>query len=244
MGRAEVVLFDLDDTLFDHHGAMADAIRALSDRFPELGQSDERAWVTDYSQLVEELHPRVLAGSLSPFEARRLRWRRLLAARQLDPRPELVDGLAAEYGRAYERYRRPVPGAAALLATLRARGVRLGIVTNNLVREAADKLASIGLDEYAGALFCSESVGVEKPDPRIFAWAVRELGGSPSSSVMVGDRWETDVVGSRHAGLTPVWFNRFGARPPDPSVATIPSLEPAGTIASTVLAATDRESRR
>jgi FMN phosphatase YigB (HAD superfamily) len=81
----------------------------------------------------------------------------------------------------------------------------------------------------------SEEVGVTKPDPRIFGIALDRLGQRPESTVMVGDAWGTDIVGAHAAGLHAVWFNRFGAPSPDPSVAEIHALEPTHSIASFVV---------
>ena len=70
-----------------------------------------------------------------------------------------------------------------------------------------------------------------KPDPLLFAHACTTMGGSPSRSAMVGDRYERDVRGAREAGLFTVWLNVRGeslppgAPPPDVVCA---SLEEAG----------------
>ena len=92
---------------------------------------------------------------------------------------------------------------AAVLAALRARGYTLGIVSNADGR-VQSALAASGIAGHFAAAIDSHVVGVEKPDPRIFALAVDACGATPESTLFVGDIYEIDVAGARNAGLTPV----------------------------------------
>lgn len=108
----------------------------------------------------------------------------------------------------YRRHRRAVPGAAALLQRLSALGITIGVVTNNLVSEQEEKLRVTGLGALVDHLVCSEEVGVTKPAPQIFRIAMRRSGARPQTTVMVGDSWESDIVGAARLGLRTVWFHR------------------------------------
>ena len=219
------VLFDLDDTLFDHGGsarAALQAVRAAHACFAGVPFDDfERT----HARFLEELHLEVLAGRLALDDARRERFRRLLAALELDARPALADAIAASYRDEYMMARRAFDGAVALLEAVRARA-RVGIVTNNLHAEQADKLRVCGLDRLVDALVVSEEAGVSKPDPAIFALALDRLEVSPADAVMIGDSWENDVVGARRAGIDGIWFNPAGLPPPEPSVRVLRTLVP------------------
>lgn len=70
-------------------------------------------------------------------------------------------------------------------------------------------LAQRGLAPYFQAVVVSGDVAVAKPDPRIFALAVRQTGLRPHEVVYVGDTSE-DVQGARAAGLVPVRIRRAG----------------------------------
>jgi len=50
----------------------------------------------------------------------------------------------------------------------------------------------------------SHRVGVEKPDPAIFGFALRAMDLDPARCVYVGDSVRIDVAGARAAGLTPI----------------------------------------
>jgi HAD superfamily hydrolase (TIGR01549 family) len=203
------VLFDLDDTLYDHRHARLAGLRKIRAMEPALERFPLAQLDRSLEQLLTEIHVSlVLTGKISREESRRLRMARFLAEYRLAlPRRrvrELVDARVEEY----QRHRRAVPGAPALLRRLHSEGVTVGVVTNNLVAEQTEKLQLIGLDPFVDFLICSEEVGVTKPHPRIFRFALKRTGARPETAVMVGDSWESDVLGAARAGIPAVWFHR------------------------------------
>ena len=86
------------------------------------------------------------------------------------------------------------------LGRLRAAGYRLGVVSNSDGR-AEEALVALNLRHHFELVVDSQLVGVEKPDPRIFAVALDRMGLAPSEALYVGDLYEVDVVGARRAGL-------------------------------------------
>jgi HAD superfamily hydrolase (TIGR01549 family) len=219
------VLFDLDDTLFDHTATSRAALRATTCELPFFATVDFEPFYQYYSDLLEELHLRVLAGTCSYAEARRLRFEGLLARYQPAAGPAAAERLADAYYVQYPQQRQPVPGALALLQALRPH-YRIGIITNNRTAEQADKLRFLGMTELVDALITSEDVGVPKPDPRIFRAALQQLGAQPEETVLVGDNWVADVLGARAVGIRPLWLNRIDTPRPLADVAEITSLEP------------------
>ncbi len=221
------VLFDLDDTLFDHSRSTRIVLAGLYERYEAFRRQEFEPFQRVHTALLDELHAEVLCGRLSVDDARLERIRRLFAAVGETPAPDLVEQIAREYRAAYVESWKPVPGAVELLAALHGR-VRTGVVTNNVVTEQVHKVSKCGLRPYLDALVISEEVGVMKPDPEIFRVALGRLNVDAAHAVMVGDAWATDVAGAVGAGIRAVWLNRVGARRPDPSlpVAEISSLEP------------------
>ncbi|UKY48894.1 HAD family hydrolase [Streptomyces inhibens] len=106
-------------------------------------------------------------------------------ARQVPlPRPELYDAL-------YDRHMtadawHPYPDAAGVLAELHRRGTRIGVLSN-IGWDLRPVLRAHGLDRYVDCCVLSYEQGIQKPDPRLFAVACRELGLDPSAVLMVGD---------------------------------------------------------
>jgi 2-haloalkanoic acid dehalogenase type II len=219
------VLFDLDDTLFDHERCAREALGAVHRSYDCFSSETFGEFERMHATFLEELHQRVLAGELDLDSARNERFRRLFEHAQ-------AIGYSAEdaarvYRERYVRARRAIDGAPALLAALSGR-VRIAIVSNNLLAEQQEKMKQCGLDAFVDALVVSEEVGVMKPDPVIFRVALQRVNVEPHEAVMVGDSWAADIEGARAAGIPPVWFNRGGRPRPEPSaeVYELHALEP------------------
>jgi HAD superfamily hydrolase (TIGR01549 family) len=101
------------------------------------------------------------------------------------------------------------PRIGGALERLRAAGYRLGVVSNSDGR-AASALAACGLLAHFEIVIDSGEVGIEKPDPRIFALALERMGVAPDDAIYVGDLYEVDVVGARAAGLDVVLLDPYG----------------------------------
>jgi putative hydrolase of the HAD superfamily len=112
------------------------------------------------------------------------------------------------------------PDVVPTLAALRARGLRLGIVSNAayLPRLMNQQLAALGLADYFDGVTFSSEVGVRKPQPAIYADALRKLGVDPSRTLFVGDRVREDVQGPQAMGMRAV-LTREWRQEDDPGVA-------------------------
>lgn len=229
------VLFDLDETLFDHTHAARSGLSALRDRHDTFGRMSLEELEAESQRLLDEVHPRVLQGLITIDEARAERFQRLCDFCGARVTADEVDQLTDLYRSTYSESRRPVPGSAELLEALHQR-VRIGIVSNNLTEEQREKLQVTGIDRLIDFLVTSEDAGVEKPDPGIFLEALRHAACSAEEAVMVGDSWRSDVLGARDAGIRAVWFNRRRLPCPDPSLAhEIHSFEPVENLTQMLL---------
>lgn len=224
------ILFDLDDTLFDHTYATRSALADLHAGEPGFGPWTLADLEAHHREVLEIMHVEVLTGRSSIDGAREERFRRLLAAAGVETGNERAAHLARQYREAYERAWRPVPGALDVVARLKRRGLAIAIVTNNLRAEQEQKLARCGLDRHVDTLVTSEEVGVAKPDARMFQTALDRLQAGAHEAVMVGDAWATDILGARAAGVRAVWFNRRGGARPDDGVVELRDLEPADAV--------------
>ena len=231
----KAVLFDLDDTLFDHRHSSRASLEALRLRYTHFQQStlDELELVR--RDILEEIHLQVLAGSISLHEARITRMQRLFAQYEQPISREIAEQIALENQAVYQSSRQAVQGAISLLEALRPH-VKIGIISNNLLQEQLDKLDFCKLAPLIDVLVVSEEVGIAKPDPRIFQVALERLDCSPSQAVMVGDSWDTDIVGATRLGIRAIWLNRYGIPCPATSLATeIASLEQTDRLVSLLL---------
>jgi HAD superfamily hydrolase (TIGR01549 family) len=221
------VLFDLDDTLFDHRICARTALTAFYEAYEAFQERPFAEIEQLHASFLEQLHLRVTSGELPLEDARRERFRRLFEAVGVTAEDAMVAQAAETYRGGYLKIRRAVAGAGALLAAVKQRA-QIGIVSNNLLEEQQGKLRQCALDRFVDELVVSEEAGVSKPDPRIFEIALDRLGRRADEAVMVGDSWTADVVGARAAGIIPIWFNpdRAPSPEPDAGVAELHALEP------------------
>jgi putative hydrolase of the HAD superfamily len=207
--RVEAVLFDWGDTLmrFDwSEERVADGIRA--------GLEAVGGEVQDVERLAALFIERVL-GHFESGLPEELEYPGLV-------RELLGEAGVALDGETLERYvdaehaaweSAAVIGSAthALLESLRARGLKLGLVSNAFdARALLDRdMERMGLAERLDSFVFSSEVGVRKPHPEIFRRCLTELAIEPEQAVFVGDRLYEDVRGASELGMTTVqalWF--------------------------------------
>lgn len=237
------ILFDLDDTLFDHSYCARVALETVYRAHVCFSAQAFDEFVSTHAEHLETLHSEVLAGAINLDAARVERFRRLLLS--AGGGPDQAAGAAAMYREGYVGARRAVRGAADLLAELRSHAP-IVIVSNNLLGEQRDKLEYCGLAQYVDALVVSEEAGVPKPDPEIFRQALQAVRVSPAEAVMVGDSWTADVAGAHAAGIVPIWFNPRGLPAPDSpgEVLELRAFEPVRATADTILHALSSRANR
>lgn len=112
----------------------------------------------------------------------------------------------------YAHYQRPEAwtlreGAREALGALRERGLRLAVLSNWDTRLPA-LLRAMALAPLFDAVLCSGELGVEKPDPRVFAAAARALGLPPGDIVHLGDDPIADQQGALNAGFGALLWGR------------------------------------
>jgi putative hydrolase of the HAD superfamily len=105
-----------------------------------------------------------------------------------------------------------------VLAELKRKGFKLGIITNTVTsreEHVRSALQKIDTEKYFDVILTSVDVGHEKPDERIFMTALRALKVKPHEAVMVGNRISTDVVGGNRLGMKTIflkWNKRYNER--------------------------------
>lgn len=234
-----LAIFDLDDTLSDHHNSCVCGIRALQDAFPPLAATPLEDLVALHYQLLERYHRAILSGEETAASASPKRYREFLTAAGAAATPDVVEMATARFRAGYVAGRRAVPGAAALLQELRRRQVTVAVLTNHYsVADQQRKLSDCGLTDLIARLFVSAELGCSKPEAGVFTAVLRTFGIAARDAVMVGDSLGSDIEGALAAGLGAVWFNRRGAQaPPGCRVTVLEALEPAAGVADAILTA-------
>jgi putative hydrolase of the HAD superfamily len=117
-----------------------------------------------------------------------------------------------------------IPGAVEAVAAIKAAGYRVAVVSNADGHVGRD-LAAAGYDGLFDIVIDSTEVGVSKPDPAIFAFALDELEVDPADAWYVGDSPLFDHAGASNAGIAEfVLVDPFGLNDHRPQVASVAEL--------------------
>ena len=207
----EAVLFDWGDTLmrFEYdESLLEDGHRAGLAALDRDGLPAHDVLVAHFRERYQPLF--WIPGTLEEIEYPGL-VRQCLGDLGVEVSDEELDRFLEAEHAAWEPARRLASTTHALLETLRARGLKLALVSNAfdpgwlLHRD----LAQMGIEERLDYSVFSSEVGLRKPHPAIFERALEALGVSPEHALFVGDRLFEDVRGAGDLGMKTVqalWF--------------------------------------
>ncbi len=124
------------------------------------------------------------------------------------------------------RWHAPFEDTVATLTSLRAAGIPLHVISGH-VDYLPIIIANLGWSDLFDTVTFTQEVGAQKPDPRVFHFALRRAGQEPAESIYVGDSWEADYLGAINVGMSAVWLNRTGKLAPGPcrEIRTLRDLE-------------------
>ncbi len=119
---------------------------------------------------------------------------------------DLIHLLSEEYIRVLPSNNHLFDGAIELLEYLHPK-YELHIITNGFEEVQNLKLEKSGIEKYFNSIITSESVGVKKPNPRVFKYALDKANAKAENSIMIGDNLEADIIGAIQCGITSIHFN-------------------------------------
>ncbi|MBU4213618.1 MAG: HAD family hydrolase [Actinobacteria bacterium] len=208
------VLLDIDDTLVDTRAAFAHALAQVAGTYlPRLGADrlDEllATWRADHGG-----HYRAYTRGETDHRSQRMARANDLHAQFGGP---VLDDAAydrwdAQFEAGFVAGWAAHADAGPCVDRLLAAGVRIGALTNARVDYQRDKLARTGLGDRVPVLVGVDTLGVGKPDPRVFLEGCARLGTDPARTVYVGDELDVDAAAAVTAGLVGVWLDRPGPR--------------------------------
>lgn len=211
------IFFDFDDTLYDTQGNSVIALRKLYEErhwnriMPPFEEFDKayvatnvKVW-TKYTDgeidrdtlIVERFHEPVAM---------------MVAAKGGDTSwitPKACLEMSNRYGDIISLEPGIVDGADELLRYLTEKGYRLHLCSNGFHEVQYRKLRSSGLEKFFTSVILSEDAGINKPHKGFFDYAFRKTEARLETTIMVGDNYNTDIVGAMKAGLDTILFNRW-----------------------------------
>lgn len=114
--------------------------------------------------------------------------------------PALVKAYSDGFFAAIPYKRKLMPHAMEALEYLSGK-YRLYILSNGFRELQEQKMRSAGILRYFRKIVLSEDIGVHKPFPAIFNFAMSATQSEFRTSLMIGDNWKNDIVGAREVGM-------------------------------------------
>ncbi|MDR2830839.1 MAG: TIGR02253 family HAD-type hydrolase [Methanobrevibacter sp.] len=102
---------------------------------------------------------------------------------------------------------RSFPKTTDILIYLKSKGYRLAIISNGLTIKQWEKLVRLNLHNFFDEVITSEEVGFEKPNKYIYDEALKRMDCEAESSIMIGDKLNTDCIGAINAGMSSILVN-------------------------------------
>lgn len=201
------IFFDLDHTLWDFKGNSRKTLEALFTEFGlrKLGVPDFPTFMSTYEKINELFWVRYRAQEIDKQTLRNRRFPSVLATWDI-----VNDDLSRTINERYlqDGPKQPglMPNALETLDYLQSK-YEIHLITNGFKEVQATKLASSGLEGYFRTITTSEEIGVLKPHPKVFHHALGLASARAEHSIYVGDHFDTDVIGSKNAGIDQVFFN-------------------------------------
>ena len=177
--RLGAVILDMDDTLYPERDYVYSGFAAVAAALPEIPQVKERL--------------------IAAFEAGKPAFDTALADLPAERRAELI-GLYRSHRPNIKLY----PGVRELLTDLRARGLRLGIITDGRPEGQRQKIAALGIAELVDEIIVTDELGglaFRKPDDISYRLMQRRLGVPFEQCIYVGDNAAKDFLAPRRLGM-------------------------------------------
>jgi putative hydrolase of the HAD superfamily len=208
----KAILFDLDDTLLDRTMSIEPFVQQLHRQY----QIDHVPYET-YQRRFTELDQRGYSEKPAMFQT-------LIAEFGV---AASVDAWLADFENDAWHSCVLLPDAIEVLTELRARGYKLGVITNGEDWSQARKLQVTGLLPLFDLVVISGHERIHKPEPQIFTRAAERLAVRPDECAFVGDHARNDIYGAGAVGMKTIWYPGEQQWPADSAIApdyTIASL--------------------
>ena len=213
MNDIKWVWVDLDDTIWDFRG---NSWETLGELYYQEGLDayfvSVDDWREKYFEYNHSLWPLYNAGKITKEYLQVERFRKVLAdagypqeqvmakSQELDPKYLSILGTKSQL----------VDGAREMLQYIKDKGYKIGLISNGFYEVQFRKMKSSQIDCFFDVVVLSDDIGVNKPDRRIFDYALRKAGATAEESIIIGDNPDADIKGAVDAGWKAIYFNRDG----------------------------------
>lgn len=210
------IFFDLDHTIWDFD---KNAEETLAELYPRFGfdklfnKRNPDQFIEVYTINNHKVWELYHHGKIDKPTLRKLRFANTFRELGVDPALFPV-AFEEEYLALCPTKTNLFPHAHETLAYLGKR-YHLHLISNGFREACEKKLKHSNLQQYFKTIVISEVFGVNKPDPRIFEYALTNGQTHKEVAIMIGDNIDADVRGATRMGMDAIFFNPLEAQKPD-----------------------------
>lgn len=202
------IFFDLDNTLWDHR---KNAYLTINDLFQklEIGEKypiDFEQFHFKYDEINEKLWEDIRDGLIDKEYLRKHRFYDTFLHFGLDDEA-LASYFEEHFLDQILSYNELIDGAEDLLIYLKNKGYQLYIISNGFQEVTERKCQLSGIAKYFETITSADSIGVRKPNPKIFDYALGLTNAQKKESILIGDDWIADVKGAQNFGIDVIFFD-------------------------------------
>lgn len=200
------IFFDLDHTLWDFEKNSAMAFETI---FKKHNLTfDLHLFLNHYTPTNLKYWKLYRDEKISTEDLRYLRLKEVFDLMNEKVEDGMIHLLSQEYIHFLPQFNHLYEGALELLDYLFPK-YQLHIITNGFESVQAGKLKNANIEKYFQTVTNCEMVGVKKPNPLIFEFAITKANALKEQSVMIGDSIEADIEGAMKVGMDVIYFNEF-----------------------------------
>ena len=204
MTKIKHIFFDLDHTLWDFEKNSELALQKVFTKQNITLSLD--LFLEVYKPINFEFWRLFRNEKVTKSELRYGRLKKTFDALNYSISDDLIDIIAIEYIEFLPDFNYLFDGTFEILDYLKAK-YKLHIITNGFEEVQLKKLKTSKIIDYFDAIITSESVGVKKPNPKVFKYSLKLANAKKENSIMIGDSIEADVLGAINFGFPAIHCN-------------------------------------
>jgi len=191
----EVILFDLDNTLYDYK-CHEIALNSTLTKFNIYELKNE------FDIMANELKIDLL--NTSSCHSRLIYFKKLIERFNLILNPLDLNDF---YWTIFYENIKLFDGVLNLLNIFKNQTIKMGIITNFTLEHQLHKLKMLNIDKYFDHITTSEEVLLEKPHPLIFYTILNKFDCLPKNALMIGDSYKNDIIPALKIGMNAIHIN-------------------------------------
>ncbi|WP_421945821.1 YjjG family noncanonical pyrimidine nucleotidase [Pedobacter sp.] len=215
MKNKKHIFFDLDHTIWDFDRNAEETLNELYNTYKldELGLKSCTDFIAKYTENNHQLWADYHLGKITKDFLRAERFNKTFI--ELGIHPDVVPHqFEDDYVSISPTKTNLFEGAENVLSYLQQK-YTLHIISNGFKETTLTKMNLSGLNPYFSNVIISEDVGVNKPNPIIFEYALDKAKAFKEESIMIGDSLEADIYGALNFGMEAIFFNPLKKEKPE-----------------------------